>query len=280
MGAKIGSFLATLMLSVPLSAAALMAIFGVPPLSQVIASTERSKLFRGSREADSWHDLRSLDKNMEQTAIVDDAPAFGAPATARSTPIPRDDRGTSLGSSQYSHALTDSPSARTEPAFQQQASAGSYPAWAQAPAAGTPEYHLNGEPPRSDAPPHDRFALAPSAKTGFAQDIPLSPNSLRPSHEPVSQLTWRQASLRLAELGIEKYHVEAGSTEGQFLFVCVYTPHDAPHVTHRFEAEAEDPLQAVSKVLNQVDQWLRQRFGASNFPPPSGNSSFAENRFR
>jgi hypothetical protein len=71
--------------------------------------------------------------------------------------------------------------------------------------------------------------------------------------------------------------LERGSAEGTFLFVCVFSPGDTPHVTHRFEAEAEDPLIAVNRVVQQIDQWLRNRFAASNFPTrPRGLSLSSE----
>ena len=89
-----------------------------------------------------------------------------------------------------------------------------------------------------------------------------------PTSQPAvaNSLSWQAASRKLTELGIEKYHLERGQNEGAFLFVCLFTPGDAPNVTHRFEAEAADPLQAVNQVLGEIDRWLQQRYAANSFP--------------
>jgi hypothetical protein len=42
----------------------------------------------------------------------------------------------------------------------------------------------------------------------------------------------------------------------EYQFSCIYTPADNPRITYRFEAEAGEPLEAVKKVLAQIDDWL------------------------
>lgn len=72
-------------------------------------------------------------------------------------------------------------------------------------------------------------------------------------------LTWTKAVARLDELGIRNFKLEPGMRPGEFTFTCSYTPTNSPHVTRRFEAEADDPLKAVSQVLSQVERWAQQR---------------------
>jgi hypothetical protein len=74
-----------------------------------------------------------------------------------------------------------------------------------------------------------------------------------------SPLTWRSAVRRLNSLGIRKFRLEPGSREHEFHFSCVLTPRNNPRVTHRFEAEAGDPLRAVDKVLQQITRWQQER---------------------
>lgn len=79
-----------------------------------------------------------------------------------------------------------------------------------------------------------------------------------------SNLTWKAARQRLAELGVTHFHLERGATADNFLFVCMFSPGDDPRVTRRFEAEAPEPLAAVDGVLRQIDGWMQKRFAYSN----------------
>lgn len=74
-----------------------------------------------------------------------------------------------------------------------------------------------------------------------------------------TRMSWQQAVERLRQLGIQTYHLEPGATPNEFHFSCFYTPPDNPRITHRFEAEAAEPLRAVEKVMLQVEQWSGQR---------------------
>jgi len=70
-------------------------------------------------------------------------------------------------------------------------------------------------------------------------------------------LTWQNAVQRLNELEIRSFRLEPGHQVGQFVFICSYTPPDTPRVSYRFEAESDQPLKAVEKVLEQIME--RQR---------------------
>ena len=72
-------------------------------------------------------------------------------------------------------------------------------------------------------------------------------------------LTWAAAVERLNEFDIRSFRLEPGERSGQFLFICSYTSPDAPTVSYRFEAGADEPLKAVEKVLEQIVEWRRTR---------------------
>lgn len=78
-------------------------------------------------------------------------------------------------------------------------------------------------------------------------------------HGSVTPLTWKSAVSRLNQLEIRNFRLEPGQQAGQFLFVCSYTPQHNPRLSYRFEAEADEPLKAVEKVLSQIDQWMASR---------------------
>ena len=72
-------------------------------------------------------------------------------------------------------------------------------------------------------------------------------------------LTWEGVRRRLNELEIRNFRLEPSRQANQFVFICSYTPSDAPRVSYRFEAESDEPLKAVEKVLAQIDEWQQQR---------------------
>lgn len=72
-------------------------------------------------------------------------------------------------------------------------------------------------------------------------------------------LTWQAAVQRLNQMEIRNFRLEPGHQPNQFLFSCSYTPVDKPWLSYRFEAEANEPLRAVEKVLGQIDNWLAKR---------------------
>ena len=71
--------------------------------------------------------------------------------------------------------------------------------------------------------------------------------------------TWSAAVQKLNDLGIRDYRLEPGVRPNEFLFSCSYSPPHNPRISRRFEAEALDPLKAVIKVLQQVDEWSRNK---------------------
>jgi hypothetical protein len=71
----------------------------------------------------------------------------------------------------------------------------------------------------------------------------------------VNATSWRRAISRLNALGIQDYQLQPGERDGEFNFSCRFAARSNPHVIHRFEAEAADPLEAVNQVLRQLDDW-------------------------
>lgn len=81
-----------------------------------------------------------------------------------------------------------------------------------------------------------------------------------PSDEmATAPLTWKSAVHRLNSLEIRNFRIEPGRQPSQFIFICSYTPTDSPRVSYRFEAEADEPLKAVEKVLVQISDWQQRR---------------------
>ena len=64
---------------------------------------------------------------------------------------------------------------------------------------------------------------------------------------------------QLNALEIRNFRIEPGRQPSQFIFICSYTPTDSPRVSYRFEAEADEPLKAVEKVLAQIGEWQQRR---------------------
>lgn len=80
-----------------------------------------------------------------------------------------------------------------------------------------------------------------------------------PAAKAPQPLTWNAAVARLRAMGIRHFRLESGDRPDQFVFVCSFHPAGNPRITRRFEAEASDPLVAVSSALAQVEAWRRQR---------------------
>lgn len=298
MGAKIASFLATLILSIPLAAIGLMAVFGIPQLVPANSGpmNARDTVIRGVQDAFQWGE-KPVDHNAP--GFEDEAPRFNS-EFADSYPPAQPGAG-------HPNEAGRSPSqqhpfhqdAQNQYASNSQASPGNRPGgrfqWDESNDAAQNAPQRGGQAPHhwSEIPGMtSEAATRPSmgdrnsaTRSAALNDVPQS--GQRPSiggmHEtgamsatlergnpaPLqngSILTWRQASAKLNDLGVKNYHLERGVSEGTFLFVCMFSPGDSPQVVHRFEAEADDPLIAVNQVLQQIDRWMRSRYAASNFP--------------
>jgi hypothetical protein len=91
-----------------------------------------------------------------------------------------------------------------------------------------------------------------------AADLAESAGALAQSID--EQSGWQDAARRLKKLGIRKYRLESRIDEQNFVFTCALASPDNPQVIRRFEADADNPLEAVEQVLEQIDEW-RSRNG-------------------
>lgn len=255
MSAKSGGSMATLLMSLPLAAIPLMAIFGIPQFAPVVASPEEDEVSLGEpvsrgrgREGRSYRrraaDLLEDYADSGDRSELRDAPPYDpADLGDQYDAGGREDlsnRGTALRAAEFesrsrrmpdphAHDHRTAPRSERSAETSTRASAGSV----------------------SQQAPFAAGSAARFAETGGVADSAQPP------------LTWRAAALELEELGIQDYHLERGADAQSFLFVCSFTPGGSPQVTLRFEAEAQEPLAAVSNVLDQVNAWLRRRFAAT-----------------
>jgi hypothetical protein len=230
-----GSF-ATLLMTVPLAAIPLMAVFGVPQFTSVNASTDQSSedIRRHPPSAfvsqeGEFDDHGSASPGGEGSGFV-----FAAAPQVRSPNIA-------------------APRPLTRPSIIQ-----SFPA--------VPTPDLQQRLATASAGPRPT-ALATSAADQFnggdvlAYESPRAPrpqvHTVHPAAaaERVQGFTWQQAAQRLQQWGIEDYRLERGHETGTFLFVCQFATGGDLRIVRRFEAEHTEPLRAVQQVFARIDEW-------------------------
>jgi hypothetical protein len=100
---------------------------------------------------------------------------------------------------------------------------------------------------------HGQRMGLPKSSAAAAGSPPQIPAELADAMS--EQLGWQTAARRLKELGIRKYRLESRIEEQTFIFWCTFPSSDNPRIARRFEADADTPLEAVQKVLAQIDEW-------------------------
>jgi len=110
-----------------------------------------------------------------------------------------------------------------------------------------------GNPPGEPAAERTRSKSATKLTAGFDAD-----RSAEPSQDAKGI---RAGIARLNALGITDYQWQPGDHDGEFLFRCRLVSRHNPRMMQRFEAEAGEPLQALEKVLAQIDEWRARRTG-------------------
>ena len=141
------------------------------------------------------------------------------------------------------------------------------------------EFRKNAPSKRSldrsdDDAPRGRFQDQPGTREVVIPDLergprPRGPGSGSEKVQPESgldyrrgpeaeSLTWKEAVRRLNDLEIRNFRLQPGLHDNQFAFSCMYTPSDNPRISTRFEAEADEPLKAVEKVLAQIEVWQQR----------------------
>lgn len=232
------STIAAFLMSIPLSAIGLMAVFGIPQMApgSLFQKGQEDELTRGDYFDDEESEAPRKRKSRGSASRFNEeasAPAFGS-------------------DHQHDHDDHDHDSHKSEsqPARRSNWSEGN--AWASAEESNAAPRKSAGNASRNDG--HMASASAfDSIETGPRERVQGRGN-----------LTWKKARDRLTELGVTHFHLESGSTGESFLFICMFSPGDDPRVTRRFEAEATDPLAAVDGVLGQIDTWMQRRFASQS----------------
>ena len=250
MSSKAGSTFLTFLVSIPLAAMGLMAVFGVPPLAEVIAATrglsgshrDSAEGDRGSRSS-SQSQFEDWDSGTAPEWKADETDLTDIEGGTREDSQERDDLGFSKSPSpQDTSAPLRSPKER--PLGQRDALSGSSESETSLEDSGHSKLGTRsllasrgGSKNRSS-----EFAL------NSTPDLDIRPVSMKDSLK------------KLNSLGVKHYHLERGIDQDTWLFVCLFVPGDDARVTHRFEAESDDPDRAAAETVQQIDAWLLQRF--------------------
>ncbi len=240
MSSKVGSTFVTLLMSVPLAAVGLMAVFGVPPLSSVIAATRGlNDAGRGSNDRDradrkssenqfeDWDSGSAPEWNLDGTKID--------PTEGLDEVDPLDIPG--------ENGSKDDGRGRVSP-------------WKNR-GRSNPDRERN-QSPDSDDNSSEKLAGSRSLLPG---DNGSRDGNSRWGSEPSSRsMSMKESLKKLNALGVKHYHLERGSDADTWLFVCLFAPGDEARVTHRFESESDDPDRAAEETVKQIDGWLLKRF--------------------
>ena len=240
MSSRAGSTFLTFLVSIPLAAMGLMAVFGVPPLASVIAAT------RGL--SDSNQDSKS-GRDSGQSQFEDWDSGTAPEWKAGDGDLTDNDEGTSDPTDPDRDGLGFLKVPRDEE------DSDSTPM----PTKGRRSSPQKGvENKWADSSPSDsRSLLSPrggpkSEKSEFALNTDSDRNT-----PPTSM---KESLKKLNSKGVKHYHLERGSDQDTWLFVCLYVPGDDARLTHRFEAESDDPDRAAAETVQQLESWLQQRF--------------------
>jgi hypothetical protein len=219
-----GSF-AAILLSIPLTAVALMSVFGVPQLSKIVSS-----LGNDHDSDDEFSDSRSRSKRRSAEAdefSIDDAEPWGEeseedPSFGRS----KQQRPRTLLSRGSKSETDESAAEEEEEAFAMRE---------------TEEDETRGRSKRGSNNPFEPTDTVTKAEFRTSQGSPRS--------------DFAAAIRRLSTMKVDRWNLEPGLTSGQFLFVCIVDPQATSGAVHRFEAEAREPAAAVDDVIQQISEW-------------------------
>lgn len=242
MSSRAGSTIVTFLVSIPVAAVGLMAVFGVPPLANVIAAPRGFGNFDAGEESQDAR--RASSRNTDEWEEFEEAPGWDADTeslTDERDSEPAEDKD-ALGFSKFkdsSRRLQDSAGLQRN---------------ADRASSGRSRLLAGRDSDREDQPGRSDDDQTPQKNhRPLEQDSQSSPSSVVP-------MTMKEALKKLNMLQVKTYHLQPGADPDTWLFVCLFTPGDDPRVIQRFEAESEDPDQAVSEVLGQIDTWLAQRW--------------------
>ena len=228
------STIAAFLMSIPLSAIGLMAVFGIPQMAP--GSLLQKGLGQGSAQEDDV---------LRGDYFEDDEEA----------PASRRRRSRSSGRSEAEASAPAFDEADSSDRSEVASRSGRGPAWNDRNEETSAEGGVNPFASRTRTSPPGREDSFDTAEAEMPRERITNPRT---------NLTWKSARNRLTELGVTHFHLERGSTDDSFLFVCMFSPGDDPRVTRRFEAEAPEPLAAVDGVLGQIDTWMQRRFASQS----------------
>lgn len=238
MSSRTGSTVLTFLMSIPVAAVGLMAVFGVPPLSAVIAASRAAHdvdlgfgsdttSHRGSRNERNSSTEEAPDWSMDEESV-------DMQADSDSENSPKDDLGFSVSTLRN----RKKPSGRSFGGREESAESSADDA-------------LRFSDEKQRTPAHGR-GLARTASNAFEDDASATSGSRR--------VSMKESLKKLNSLNVKKYHLVPGSEPNTWLFVCMFAPGDDQRVFHRFESEDADPDMAVAKTIEQIDAWLLKRF--------------------
>ena len=226
--------LATIMLMIPVLTVPALAIFGIPQFTPVVASPLDDVAVSDIDSNSRGSERRS------QIELFDDVENFG------SEPDDSSASGLLLPKSRDRETPRRPPQQRSNPSRQ----------------------------PDSSAVPWDNDLSKESGSAGGAdldhrerRPEPLVRNRVRPKdasgtkqiERTTEPLTWKSAVEKLDEYEIRNFRIERGHQQGRYVFICSHSPHDSPSVSYRFEAEADEPLKAIEKVIEQIVERRQNR---------------------
>lgn len=231
MSSRAGSTFVTFLMSIPVAAAGLVALFGMPPLSSVIAAT------RGLN--DKIQSLNSEDGESQKSpeSQFEDWDADSAPGWS--------DQGTD--------AAKLSGKSKKKSGDQDELGFSKFPSEE------SEDRPRNDRNRSSDIKKQDEIAPLDFSKPSSREKSRDKSIDLK-DDKSTSPASMKESLKKLNSLGVKHYHLERGADQDTWLFVCLFSPGDDTRVTHRFEAESEDPEGAVSETLKQIDGWLLKRF--------------------
>jgi hypothetical protein len=260
------STLTSLFLLAPILAVPMLAIFGVPEFTSVVASPQQRQ------------DDLLIDEHFEKSSSGD-APGFGDASPSSDSGVAESisfnensgatafDNGTETRPGKWGNA-TASAATHATPAGPWDSSAEQslatnaadpFTGAAVANPADIQQAAFTEDAARamaSQMQPYRRNDGA--ARPGAVPNKVLPPRGSATMASGTPSLTWQSAVERLNALEIRTFRLEPGARAGQFLFVCSYTMSNEPRVSYHFEAEASEPLKAVEKVLDQIEATIAQ----------------------
>ncbi len=253
--------LATFAMLIPMFAVPVMAVFGIPQFAPVVASpagqrqpewlADHSFSEIGHSDAHSSRSLNLVAPKSKQLDLFQPYPdAEGQPFVgSRSLTAAERSSGREVANTRPVAAEPPAPSAEVLDLFVPVD--GTRPQQRGLNAGATP-------PSRSSAA---NPGIKPAPKAAYATEQQPSAGQtlrIRIADQP-DTLSWRGAVDRLNQLGIRTYRLSPSAGDGRFHFMCLVTSADDPRISRRFEAESHEPLDAVDRVLAQVEEWNQIR---------------------